>query len=207
MAFQQPIENPIKHRFSDLRGRRHEIKSWNISIKDTFNLEYIYKALRIWGLQNGWAPWSDQDFQELWYVHRDHPTAGKEMRIRWRWEKKPEDKKLFLYRMDLDHHFRGIKDVEIPWRGQKIKAQRGEFEMDCVVYIIVDPENAWEKSILKPFRDLFVNRIVKNRFDYHKKFIDAESLKFRDFIFNYFKQHPYFPVKEGGEFFAKRDVT
>src|SRR3989338_9299688 len=106
MAFQQPIQNPIKHRFTELQGRRSVIKSWNISIKDTFNLAYIYQAIRTWGIQNGWASWTDSDFKELWYVHRSHPTFGNEARIRWRWERAPdvEGKALFLYRMDIDYH-------------------------------------------------------------------------------------------------------
>ncbi|MBS3124924.1 hypothetical protein J4211_01565 [Candidatus Woesearchaeota archaeon] len=210
MAFQQPIppENELKHRLSDFKkNMRTEVKSWNISIKDTYNLEYLYQLLRFWGQQNGWAPKDDPDFQEVFYVQRDHPTAGKEMRIRWRWEKKPEEgNALFMYKMDLDYHMLGIKDVEINWRGQKIKAQKGEFELDCAVYLLIDPNNKWEKSILKPFRDLIVKRVLKSKFEFHKKEIDTAALKLRDFIFNYMKVTAYYPVKEGGEFFSKRDM-
>jgi len=213
MAFQQPIpaENQIKHRLTDLKGRV-QIKKWNISIKDTYNLEYLYQLIRQWGQQNGWAPNNDYEFKEVFYVQRDHPQFGKEMRIRWRWEKKPDggpekDKgALFWYYIDLDYHMLGIKDVEINWRGQKIKAQKGEFELDCDAYLMIDPAGQWDKSILKPFRDLFIRRIVKSKFEFHKNEVNTAALKLRDFIFNYMKVTAYYPVKEGGEFFSKRDM-
>src|SRR3989344_9541701 len=177
MAFQQPVpfENKIKHRLSDIKNNKIAVKDWNISIKDTYNLEYLYQLIRQWGIQNGWAPGNDSDFQELFYVQRDHPTFGKEMRIRWRWNKEPEggpkkrEDSLFWYQMDLDYHMLGIKDVEINWKGQKIKAQKGEFELDCAVYLVIDAGKKWEKSIFKPFRDLIVKRILKNKLDFHKK--------------------------------------
>ena len=136
MAFQQPIppENQIKHRLSDFKkNMRTEVKSWNISIKDTYNLEYLYQLLRFWGQQNGWAPKDDPDFQAVFYFERDHPTAGNEMRISWRWEKKPDggpekDKgALFWYYIDLDYHMLGIKDVEINWRGHNIPPPKNHF--------------------------------------------------------------------------------
>src|SRR3989338_4926587 len=140
MALQHPSDNPVKHRFSDLpKEKRLEIKSWKVNVKETFNLAYIYKILHDWGVAEGWAPADDSKFHEVYYLQRDNPNFGKELRIRWRWKKDaPSLGKLFTYTMDVDFYTLGIKDTEMSWQGQKIKAQKGEFEIECVAALLID---------------------------------------------------------------------
>ncbi len=208
MAFQQPSENPIKHRFHDFGKERIEVASWVIQVRDAYNLTYAYVMIHDWIAEEGWGPRDDSLFRETYYVQREHPKFGKEIWLRWRLEKQPPGTKgkLFYYALDLDFKILGLKETEIAWKGQKVKADRSEFELTCRGALIIDKEKAWEKSMFKGIKELYTRRVLRQKILMHRKNIYSDAYRLRDLVMNYLKLETFMPVKEAGEFFVKRTL-
>ncbi|RJQ19324.1 hypothetical protein C4580_05300 [Candidatus Woesearchaeota archaeon] len=206
MAHQHPTDNPVKHRLTELGNDRLEIAKWKVVFKESFNLQYFYQIFHDFLIEEGWATKDDHDFGETYYVQRDNPNFGKELRIRWRFERKaPGTKsKLFTYTLDIDWYALGIKDTDVVVKGQKVKAQKGELELTVAGALILDKEREWEKSALRPLRNIFINRVLKNQFLMHKREVWESTYKVRDFVTNYFKMPVIFPGEE--EFHARRTL-
>ncbi len=208
MAFQQPGDFPIKHRFSDFGKERIDVASWVIQVRDAYNLMYAYTMIHDWIVEEGWASRDDAKFSETYYIQRSHPTAGKEIWMRWRLEKQPPGTKgkLFTYMMDLDFKVIGLKDTEIAWKGQKVKADRSEFELSCRAALIIDKSKEWEKSPFKRIKELYTRRVLKQTILVHRKAIYSDAYRLRDLVMGYLKLETFMPVKEAGEFFVKRTL-
>ena len=207
MAFQQPTENPLRHRMTELGKEAMEIASWGFNVKEAYNLGYIYVLIHDWLVEEGWAPRDkDADFNEVSYLQRDNPNFGKELRIRWRLEQPGfESKQLFSYLMDLEFYTLGLKDTEIVYKGNKVKTDSSEFELKCTAYLVLDKDGFIGKSIFKDFKKLLYDRWIKAQTVRHKQFVYVSAYRLRDFIADYFKQ-PVILGKEGAEYFRKRTL-
>ena len=202
MAYQHP-GNPLKHRFEGME--RISVAEYYVNVKDAFNLPYVYLMIHDWLMEEGWGGSGDADFGEKMYTHRDHPTFGREIWIRWRLQKSPADKsKLFHYTMDLDWHILGLKNTEIVWQGQKVETNKGEFEVQCRAAIVIDKEKQWTKWPFSSFKDLYLKRALRQKLLVHKKTLYADAYRFRDLMMNYLKMETFMPLKEAGEFYVKR---
>src|SRR3989338_4285968 len=179
MAFQQATDGTIKHRMSGLETV--EVATWKVNVKEAYNLNYLYTILHDWLVEEGWATKEEAEFPETYYQQRDNPNFGKELRIRWRLKRpsvEPENK-IFSYMMDIDFYTLGIKDTEITHKGQKIKADKSEFEIACSAMVVIDREGFIGKSIFKDFKKLLLERVLKQHFLMHKKAVYASSYRFR----------------------------
>jgi len=210
MAFQQTTENPIKHRFTDFGKERIEIANWIIQVRDAYNLAYAYTMIHDWIVEENWASDDDSFFPETYYMQRENPKFGKEIWLRWRLLKSPTEagKKapLFYYMMDLDFKILGLKDTEIAWKGQKVKADRSEFELTCRGALIIDKDRAWENSVFKSVKELYFRRVLRNQIGMHRKKVYSDAYRLRDLVMNYLKLETFMPMKESGEFFVKRTL-
>ena len=210
MAFQQSTENPIKHRFSDFGKERIEVAFWIIQVRDAYNLAYAYTMIHDWIVEENWATIDrdDSKFPETYYMQREHPTLGKEIWLRWRLEKSPPGAKgkLFTYMLDLDFKILGLKETEITWKGQKVKADRSEFELTCRGALVIDKEKAWEKSMFKGIKEMYTRRVLRHQIAMHRKNIYGDAYRLRDLVMNYLKLETFMPMKEAGEFFLKRTL-
>ncbi len=207
MAFQQSTDNPIKHRFEGVE--RVEVAKWVVQVRDAYNLSYVYTMIHDWIVEEGWGDRDDSKFRETYYMQRESSVAGgKEIWLRWRLEKQPPATRgnLFTYVMDLDYKIVGLKDTEIAWKGQKVKADRGEFELTCTAALIVDPGKEWGTWPFKEIKDLYVRRLMRQKITMHKKNIYTDSYRLRDLVMNYLKLETFMPFKEAGEFFVKRTL-
>jgi len=209
MPFQQTTDNPVKHRFDDFGKNRIEVAKWRIRLRDAFNLSYLYTFLHDWVVEEGWAPLDDHNFPETYYVNRDDPKRGKEIWIRWRLSKYPEGmggSLLWKYVLDINWKLVGVKDTEVVWKGQKVKTNRGELEMDGIGMIIIDTEKAFEKGIFKQFKKVYYDRLMRRQMGMHWKAVYNDAYRLRDMIMNYFKLETFYPEKEQGEFYLKRTL-
>jgi len=208
MAFQQPTENPIKHRFE---GKEMiEIAKWLIQVRDAYNLIYAYTMIHDWIVEEGWALGDDSKFGEPYYVQRASPKHGKEIWWRWRLERNPpgttEKIGLFRYMMDLDFKVIGLKETEIAWKGQKVKADRSEFELVCRVFLVIDKGKQWEKSIFKGFKEMYIKRVMRQNITMHRKKLHSDAYRLRDLVMGYLNMETFLSMKESGDFFVKRTL-
>ena len=206
MAFQQPTDNPIKHRFADVE--RIEVANWVIQVRDAYNLSYVYTMIHDWIVEEGWASRDDSQYKETYYMQREHPTFGKEIWLRWRLEKQPPGTrgKLFLYTLDLDFKILGLKETEIAWKGQKVKADRSEFELTCRGALVIDKGKEWGGWPFKNIKDLYARRLMRHKITMHRKNLYSDSYRLRDLVMNYLKLETFMPFKEAGEFYVKRTL-
>ncbi|MBI4146563.1 hypothetical protein HY489_04465 [Candidatus Woesearchaeota archaeon] len=206
MAFQHTTDNPIKHKFTDFGQDRIEMAKWKIVFKESFNLGYFYTILHDYLVEEGWASREHHDFPEIYYLQRDNPNFGKELRIRWRLSRSAPGTKagLFHYTLDLDWYLLGLKDAEVVYKGQKVKANKGEFELTCSGALIIDKGKEWEESSFKSLKTFLIKRALKKQFEMHKKNVHEGAYRVRDFVMNYFKMPVLLPEKE--EFYARRQL-
>ncbi|MEM3154782.1 MAG: hypothetical protein QW165_04450 [Candidatus Woesearchaeota archaeon] len=207
MAFQQPNDYPIIHRWTYLNCERLPVTEWTIQVRDAYNLGYVYTMVHDWIVEEGWADRDDSKFPETYYMHRE-PAFGKEIWLRWRLEKNPPGpgKSIFRYMMDVDWKIIGLKDTEIAWKGQKVKADKGEFEVTCRAHLLIDKEGEWKGWPFENIKQFYIRRQLRNKITMHKKNIYSDAYRFRDLIMNYLKLETFMPTKEAGEFFLKRTL-
>lgn len=205
---------PIKHRFADKEVIK--VADWGLRTRDAYNMMYVYLMAHDWAVEEEWAPRDDTFFPETFYVQRDNPTMGKEIWVRWRLAKKapeapygPPGKPptgLFTYIMDLNWKLIGLKEIEVPWKGQKIKADKCEFELLTTAYLVIDTAGEWKAWPFSKIKDLFTKRVMRQKILVHRKNIYNDSYRLRDLIFNYLKLETFMPVKEAGDFYLKRTM-
>jgi len=209
MAFQQPTDNPIKHRFTDFGKDKLDVAKWKVTVRDAYNMVYIYTMIHDWAMEEDWCSRDDSSFPETYYVNREDHKGRKEIWIRWRLEKHPEGMpktSLWRYYMDLNWKVIGLAETEIVWKGQKVTADRGEFELECNAYLVIDTKNELSKGAFKWAKDMYYKRVLKRQSAVHWKSIYGDAYRLRDLVMNYLKLETFMPEKEAGEFYLKRTL-
>jgi len=205
MAHQHPTTNPIRHRLTGVDYV--EVGKWKTVFKEKFNLAYFYQAFHDFLVDEGYADRDENKFGEVYYMTRENPNFGKEARIRWRCEWIPPSSaggKLFLYSMDFDWYFLGVKNTEAQYRGQKVEIQKGELELICSAKLIIDREGWLGKSKLKSIKAIMLSRLLKKQKEMHAKAVYEACYKARDWVHNYFKMPLSMPERD--EFVARRTL-
>jgi hypothetical protein len=195
----------IKHRYTGVEYIR--ITDFTVTFKkEIFKLDELYKVMHEWLIENGYATRADEKFPEKYFLHKVS-QAGKEVWVRWRLKKEPPGGVGFWrFDLDVDMHVMGLQDVEVVVGNKKVKANKGEVEVQVAASLILDAEGEWSKNaLLKPFRKFFFNRVVSKKLDMMKKKIYTEAFEFRDIINNYLKMETFIPLKGAkAEFWPKR---
>ncbi|MCX6708244.1 MAG: hypothetical protein NTW67_01155 [Candidatus Woesearchaeota archaeon] len=199
---------PIKHRFAD--KEMIKVADWGLRTRDAYNMMYVYLMAHDWVVEEDWAPREEMYFPETFYVQRDNPTMGKEIWIRWRMTKKPPGAgpgpSLITYVMDLDWKLIGLKEIEVPWKGQKIKADKCEFELLARAQIVIDADKKWTAWPFSHIKSVLTKRVMRQKILMHRKNLYNDAYRLRDLIFNYLKLETFMPVKEAGDFYLKRTM-
>lgn len=200
-----PSDATTRHRKTG-EERIEVAKEWKVNVTDAFQLKYVYKMMHDWAIDEGWAQ-DEFKFPELYYTHRDTPGFGKEIWIRWKFNRKPEGATTdyITYEIDCLWHMLGINPAEIVWRGQKIKGEKGECEVVISSAVIINTK-AWEKSIVKGFKDLWFKRMLRKQMLQHKKYVYDQTLKMRALFLEYFKLETFMPESQSGEYHLKRTL-
>lgn len=194
----------IKHRYTGVEYKK--VTGFSIKFKDVFDFEHLYVLMHEWLIEKGYATRSDADFPEKYYMSRTGP-GGKEVWIRWRPKRNPVPGNSFWrFDFDIDLHVLGLKDVELVVQNKKVKANKGEVELQISANLVYDAADEWKKSaLLKPFRSFYFKRFLSKKKDLLEKEFYNEAYEFRDAVNNYFKLETFLPSKMAGlEFWPKR---
>jgi len=192
----------IKHRYDGIEY--YNCNSFKLNFKDVFSLKYLYKLMHEWLKENNYDP-GDSKFGEVYYMHKEDAKGGKNITIRWRLSKTPDDSsKLFKYDLDIDFIILGLKEVEVPFKNKKIQADKGEVEIQCKGNLIMDPNNVWEKNKwLKPFKKFIIYKFLRNRYDSHRFEVYGDVEQLQEVIKNYFQIPSYGMDVQFSEFWNK----
>jgi len=153
-----------------------------------FDLKDIYRNTRDLIQDKGYVSGESFKFMETYYQERINPDPrrGKEMWIWWRTSKTEQGSSYYRAHCDLDFHMRYIQDIEVMERGKKIRAQKGEVEIELHGYIVVDPDNKWEDHwFLKQIHPLFYQRIWAKRREAEVNSVRSDVYKFQQYIKDY----------------------
>ncbi len=195
----------IKHRYSEVE--KIDAAAFKIKHKDYFNWKGLYFLMHEWLFEEGYAPRGDEDFKEIYYMHRETQTAGKEIWIYWRLQKFPFKNPFMRYDFDVDVHLVGVKDAEIMYEGKKFKVDWGEPEIKVWANVILDYKLFWGKNkLFAPFMKIYYSRIVKGLLEKHKKVLYKDAYRFQEAVKTHLKLSTYLPEIEGQEFYDKKMV-
>jgi hypothetical protein len=199
-----PPKTTILPRYTGILDVR-PLVNYTITYKDPFFLQNLYELLREWFIEQNYVKRDEERFPEIFYLQRETP-GGREVQFRWRFQKHPlwHNSKLFRYDVDLDAVVRGLKDVELAWKGQKVKAERGQVEIQVSAKLVLDYEGAWQKMpFFLSFRDLIINRFLKRKLDQANKELIGEANLLQEALKTYLKLETYLPGEGPATFWPK----
>lgn len=142
-----------------------EVKSTNV-----FEAKKLYIQLHDFLIESGYATPSDASFPETCFYESRSQTGGAEYWIWWRPTKAIEGNKFWRRVLNIDWHGVGMKDVEILYKGKKVKAVKGKFEVIMHAKLEIDVKKQWEKSrFLAPFFQIFWKRIYRKEIEQQRR--------------------------------------
>ena len=116
-----------------------------------------------------------------WVVEKNYTEKiqanGKEIEIEWNASRKISD--YFRFNLKTNWRILGMKDVEVEKNGDKLKMNKGDFEIKISAVLEKDYENRWENSpFLKWLRTLYDRYLIRNRIEQYEDKIFEESEEF-----------------------------
>jgi len=178
------------------KERLIQVARWRVKYKDIFNLTQYYKDLHFWLEEYQWKDLEDgKDHYENLYFEKIDMTGAKEIWIKWRPYKIPNNNPYYRYWMDFDYHCIGIKDTEVVKDGAKFKAHKGEMELWFTAWMELDYRNQWTNHpILKFFVNLFPGRIFRKEIrEEHKRELYREAYELQNYAKEWFKLKRHLP--------------
>lgn len=190
----------IKNKYTDYDSEVIKIADYIVNFKDVFILEHAYKRMREWFIEEGYATSSDASFPEVFYLDTEG-RAGKELWIRWRFTKSPlggKMKEFWRYDFDVDIHVLTLVQIETIVDNRKIKADKGEVEIQVKANLAMNWAKKIKKnSLLSPFRNIIYRVFLHDTRKRLEKELYEQVYNFRDVMANFFKM-PHFESKKGG---------
>ncbi len=171
--------------------------------KDIFDLREFYDNFRHWLMEYGWRDIEDHDEHfESYYGEKIDQSGVKEIWIRWRVAKQPEQAPYIHYFLDFNWHVIGLTNTEIVREGHKLKVNKGEVEIKINCYLQKKYKEELEKHfIMKHFKDIFEKRIYKKSADQRKKELYQELYEMQAWVKQWFKLKRYLPYEETKSYF------
>lgn len=198
----------IKHRYTDFNKEYLVAAEFKLKHKDYFSWKYLYMLMHEWLIEEKYATRSDQNFPEVFYLHRVNQKSGNEVWVYWRLTKNPVSNPFWQYHLDIDVHLVLLKDAEIMFEGKKYKVNWGEPEVKIWAKCVADWQREWEKSpIMARLKKIFFKRIIKKQFEMHKKQLYREAYRLQEAVKTYFKISTYLPEIEGQKFYSTKPVS
>ena len=197
-----------------MAGPRITLPPLEIIYRDVWVMQYLYRVMHYWLIENGWADLLgnvDHENMEILYMERrgtHFNPAHRELRIWWRLQKKPTfffgGSVYYNYRLDVDFNVIQMTDVEIMKDGQKVRAQHGELRLMINPYIELETGagseyagKPWrEHPILKYIESYFRARILKRTLEDHKKEVYRDAYRFQGMIKKYLELKTFMPDME-----------
>lgn len=151
-------------------GERIKVVDVSIKYKGIFQLEWLYKLIHEWLIDNDYVDTEggDKCFENL-YLEKVN-DLGREVWIEWKSENIPHGSKYYKKHIEVKHHVLGLKKVEEMHKGKKLKLHFGEDEVWFRGYLEVDVKDRFSKHpILKHIHKFFVERILKKQLEWRER--------------------------------------
>jgi len=131
---------PIVHRLAN-KGEYLDCpnkEGLNLTYSGVFDFKYFYYILHEWIVENGFAD-DDKSFRENLLSQRDD-SAGREIFIRWRFDKKTDYYSYNKVELDIHIHCLALGTTEIMVNNKKTKMDKGEIEVKILGRVFMHPD-------------------------------------------------------------------
>lgn len=183
-----------------------EVAKYTINYKDVFDLKYLYMIMHEWLIENSFASRDDSKFGETFYLQRNKP-AGRDLLIRWRLvSKTPMGSNIWEYHLDIDWLVLLLNKVELIKNGKKVKAEKGEVQIDVSAKLVIKDKGILGKSketFNGKLKDWLISSLYKKNYEVHQMKLAGDANKLRDTINQYLGIQATGSTPQMGEFFKK----
>jgi len=158
----------------DSTWKESNILVYNTQIKQVrlIHLENVYRYMHHFLSEEGWTSLKGDKWFEDFYGESRDQEGHKEIRWWWRMQKSPGgmggNHQFFRYRVYIDVLTTNMKQVEIMYKGKKIKPYIGEFIMWFNSVLELDINNWFNGGPLSVLEDFFLRMIYKQRVREHE---------------------------------------
>ncbi len=165
-------------------AKKRSVISFEINYDDVFSpkglLKVVYEFLVAEKLIDSD---SEKDMEKL-YVQSESQLSGREIWIWWRLTK--DISAIVKGFLNIDFHAEKLKDVEVVYQDQKIKANKGEITVFVDASTKTDPEDKWAKGIVTArLKNVFQKRIYKKELSQAGDEFNALAVRLQDTIKQY----------------------
>jgi hypothetical protein len=183
-----------------------KIPNLQVVYKDMFVLQYLYRAMRLWLIENEYVDLAhDEDLEsnmEILYWYKRGTTENpneKEARIWWRLQKagapvSTGGSAYYKHHLDIDINIVKMVDMEIMKNGKKEKVQHGEVRIVIRPYFIMPDFK--KVPILKYFDMWFRTRLLKKNIEEQRKILYQDAYLFQGMIKKYLELKSFMPEEE-----------
>jgi len=147
---------------------------------DVFQHKWLYIELHYWLVEFSYAKPKDPDFPETFFWEHRWQDGSREFWIWWRPKKVIEGNKFWHRLINVDFHGVRMRTVEIMYKGKKLKADKGKFELLLQSNLEIDVEKQWGNSIIAPFWELFWKRIWRKEIEMYRKEVMTDMKTIQD---------------------------
>ncbi len=140
----------------------NKIYGFKIKYNDVWDFKEFYVNLHDYLKDKGWKDHGrDSDDYEYYWFEQDDGNR-KEYYVKWKMYKNIPGSKLFKYYLDWSAHLVPLNKHEFILDGKKMKADKGEIEMNMYFYLHEDPEGIFQRNwFMKKIHDFFFKRFWK----------------------------------------------
>ena len=164
---------------------------FRVKNKGIFDLKGLYEYLHLWVCEEGFGPFDDKEFPEVFHGQTEFPDGSKELWIWWRCRKIPDNNSYYCYELDIDWHSVPFKNTEIVYQGKKVKVVQGDLEINVEVRIVPDYKGTWSKHwLLKHFKNFYWKVIHKSDFELRKKDMREFAYRLQETIKDFWELQP-----------------
>lgn len=182
-----------------------KVRQFSLNFKHVFSLEFLYKRLHEWLVEEGYCGSGDKWIERL-YLERIDGGGGKQIWIWWRTDKQHTNS-FFKFYLDVDFHILGLKKEEIIVNGTKVGTNKGECEVFVTAKMELDPNKQWNKNfILKnPYvQNFYLNRMYKSQIEAAEDQLVKDAARLLGAIKQYYQLESWLPEYAGPGFHPER---
>jgi len=149
-------------------------------------LKDFARLVHDWLMERGYQDLAGREDKYLESFYFEKITQkGKDIYMWWR-TKRPGQHKYIEYNINLDFDIKEVKDLEIVYKGQKLKANSGKIKLFIRGRVIFDEKGELEKSFFgKLFWKSFITRHYKKDLDQATRELESDCTELMTYIKQY----------------------
>jgi hypothetical protein len=182
--------------------KKWTVRQFSLTFKHVFSMEYLYKRVHEWLVEEGYTNDGDDKWIEQLYLERLSSNDARQIWIWWRTGKNGANK-FFKYHLNVDFHGLNLKNDSIVVDGTKVDMNKGEVEVFITAAMELDPDGEWNKHFFlknKYIQNFYLNRIYKERIESAEDDMVKDCARLLGAVKQYFQLESWLPEYTGKPF-------